>query len=38
MIWDQPSRIDGRTGKPDPERGYLDHFIGSPALWTFNIG
>ena len=37
LTWDHPSRIDGRTGKPDPERGYLDHFVGSPALWTFNL-
>jgi uncharacterized protein (DUF608 family) len=34
LVWDQPSRIDGRTGRPDPER-YLDHYVGSAAPWTF---
>jgi uncharacterized protein (DUF608 family) len=37
VVWDQPSRIDGRTGKPDPETLYLDHYIGSPAPWTFTL-
>ena len=37
LFWDHPSRIDSRTGSPDPQKTYLDHFIGSPALWTFNI-
>jgi non-lysosomal glucosylceramidase len=37
VVWDQPSRIDGRTGKPDPEFTYLDHYIGSPAIWTFTL-
>ncbi len=36
LAWDQPSRIDSRTGNPDPETSYLDRFIGSPALWSFN--
>ena len=35
LVWDQPSRIDGRSGKPDPETTYLDHYIGSAAPWTF---
>lgn len=35
LVWDQPSRINGHTGAPDPERGYLDHYIGSAALWSF---
>ena len=34
LTWNQPSRIDGRTGKPEPERGFLDHYIGSPAPWS----
>jgi non-lysosomal glucosylceramidase len=37
VVWDQPSRMDGRTGKPDPETTYLDHYVGSPALWTFTL-
>jgi non-lysosomal glucosylceramidase len=37
VVWDQPSRIDGRTGKPDPELTYLDHYVGSPALWSFTL-
>jgi non-lysosomal glucosylceramidase len=37
LVWDQPSRIDGRTGKADPEMTYLDHYIGSAAIWTFNL-
>jgi non-lysosomal glucosylceramidase len=36
LVWDQPSRVDARTGKPDPEVFYLDHYIGSPAIWAFN--
>lgn len=36
-VWNQPSRIDGRTGRPDPESSYLDHYIGSAAPWTFTI-
>ncbi|BDB98187.1 GH116 family glycosyl hydrolase [Saccharolobus caldissimus] len=35
LVWDQPSRIDARTGKPDPLINYLDHYIGSPSLWSF---
>ncbi|MCY0860666.1 MAG: GH116 family glycosyl hydrolase [Sulfolobaceae archaeon] len=35
MVWDQPSRIDARTGKPDPPIGYLDHYIGSASIWSF---
>ncbi|BCU68685.1 hypothetical protein HS7_21220 [Sulfolobales archaeon HS-7] len=31
MVWNQPSRINARTGVPDI---YLDHYIGSPALWS----
>ena len=34
LVWDQPSRIDGRTGRPDLER-YLDHYVGSAAPWAF---
>ncbi|WP_338602407.1 GH116 family glycosyl hydrolase [Sulfolobus tengchongensis] len=33
LVWDQPSRINARTGKPEPN--YLDHYIGSPSLWSF---
>lgn len=36
-VWNQPSRIDGRTGRPDPEVYYLDHYIGSAAPWTFTV-
>jgi len=36
-VWNQPSRIDGRTGRPDPEVYYLDHYIGSAAPWMFTI-
>lgn len=36
-VWNQPSRIDARTGRPDPEVYYLDHYIGSAAPWTFTI-
>jgi uncharacterized protein (DUF608 family) len=36
-VWDQPSRVDGRSGKPDPETTYLDHYIGSGAPWTFTL-
>jgi len=32
-VWDQPSRINGFSGKP--EMFYLDHYIGSPAIWSF---
>jgi len=32
-VWDQPSRINGFSGKP--ELFYLDHYIGSPAIWSF---
>jgi len=34
LVWNQPSRIDGRTGEPEPRR-FLDHYIGSAALWSF---
>lgn len=37
VVWNQPSRIDGRTGKPDPEDRFLDHYIGSAAPWYFTI-
>jgi uncharacterized protein (DUF608 family) len=37
LVWDQPSRMDGRTGKPDPETTYLDHYIGSAGIWTFAL-
>jgi uncharacterized protein (DUF608 family) len=37
QVWDMPSRVDGRTGKADPAKNYLDHYIGSPAIWTFNL-
>lgn len=37
MAWNQPSRIDGRTGRPEPEVNYLDHYIGSAAPWTFTV-
>ncbi|ACP54914.1 GH116 family glycosyl hydrolase [Saccharolobus islandicus] len=33
MVWDQPSRINCYTGKP--EINYLDHYVGSPSLWSF---
>ena len=36
-VWNQPSRMDGRTGRPDPEVYYLDHYIGSAAPWIFTI-
>lgn len=36
-VWNQPSRIDSRSGRPDPEVYYLDHYIGSAAPWTFTI-
>ena len=37
LVWNQPSRIDGRTGKPDPEVKFLDHYIGSAAPWYFIV-
>jgi non-lysosomal glucosylceramidase len=37
IVWNQPSRIDGRSGKPDPEDRFLDHYIGSAAPWYFTI-
>jgi non-lysosomal glucosylceramidase len=37
IVWNQPSRIDGRTGKPDPEVRFLDHYIGSAAPWYFTL-
>jgi len=37
LVWNQPSRIDGRTGRPDPEVYFLDHYIGSAAPWTFTM-
>jgi uncharacterized protein (DUF608 family) len=37
LVWDHPSRIDGRTGYPDPAMNYLDHYAGSPAIWTFTM-
>ncbi len=37
LVWNQPSRIDGRTGRPEPETYFLDHYIGSAAPWTFTV-
>jgi non-lysosomal glucosylceramidase len=38
LAWDHPSRVDSRTGGPDPNETYfLDHYLGSPALWTFTL-
>jgi non-lysosomal glucosylceramidase len=37
LVWNQPSRIDGRTGRPDPEVYFLDHYLGSAAPWTFTM-
>ncbi|BCU68026.1 hypothetical protein HS7_14630 [Sulfolobales archaeon HS-7] len=33
LIWNFPSIIHGWDGKPD--NPFLDHYIGSPALWSF---
>ncbi|WP_126450816.1 GH116 family glycosyl hydrolase [Sulfodiicoccus acidiphilus] len=35
LVWNQPSRIDAVTGVPDV---YLDHYVGSPALWSIDLG
>jgi len=32
-VWDQPSRIVAFDGKH--ESFYLDHYVGSPAIWSF---
>lgn len=37
-VWNQPSRMDGRNGRPDPEVYFLDHYLGSAAPWMFTIG
>ncbi|WP_229570131.1 GH116 family glycosyl hydrolase [Saccharolobus caldissimus] len=34
IVWNQPSRINGFTGYPDPEI-YLDHYIGNASIWSF---
>lgn len=35
LVWNQPSRISSINGKPDPFVDFLDHYIGSPAIWSF---
>ncbi len=35
LTWDQPSKINARNGKPEPIVNYLDHYIGSPSIWSF---
>ncbi|BAB67724.1 putative glycosidase [Sulfurisphaera tokodaii str. 7] len=37
LVWDQPSRINSFNGLPDPVVSYLDHYIGSPSLWSFIV-
>ncbi len=34
LVWNQPSRIDGETGRPEPEN-YLDHYVGNASIWSF---
>jgi len=36
VTWNQPSRVNALTGRPDPER-FLDHYIGNPAIWSFTF-
>lgn len=34
LVWNQPSRINSRDGRPQPER-YLDHYVGNASIWSF---
>jgi len=34
LVWNQPSRINSKNGKPEPDR-YLDHYIGNASIWSF---
>ena len=37
LVWNHPSRIDGRNGRPDPEVYFLYHYLGSAAPWMFTM-